>query len=410
MPRTTRLHVESLEDRCVPDGNVTVFTDGLNNLIIQGDSANNAIVIEQLGATEALQIAGRNNTLINGSEEPFTAYIAAEPRGSIRVNMNAGNDSVVVRNLNQTVNQLFGDITINLGRGGGSLWVEEVQNFFGQFRVLAGNGSFFTKWTNFAITGPVEIDARNTPRAIVQMQIGDSPYLGQLSALQLRTGRGHDFITLRGRFLTDVTPPRVQPLTVGDRLVLESGAGNDTIRFDYVEVRGSTSLRTGAGGDVLQVLESDFIGAVLSQLEAGNDTMNVQGGTFQRGLDILSGGTSPDEDRVVAAGINLNGNLKITTGDGDDSIAVAGLQIAGLPGTTQGQLLIRSGQGQDYVELISTSIAREMVIDLGAGNDSIVFSFVNVGGRAYLDGGQGTNILLRVGLRVPRGLTVANFP
>ncbi|MCS7168917.1 MAG: hypothetical protein NZ914_14980, partial [Gemmatales bacterium] len=89
---------------------------------------------------------------------------------------------------------------------------------------------------------------------------------------------------------------------------------------------------------------------------------------------------------------------------------VAGLQIAGLPGTTQGQLLIRSGQGQDYVELISTSIAREMVIDLGAGNDSIVFSFVNVGGRAYLDGGQGTNILLRVGLRVPRGLTVANFP
>ncbi|MCS7017124.1 MAG: hypothetical protein RMJ19_11480 [Gemmatales bacterium] len=410
MSAKIRLHLEPLEDRCVPDGNVTVFTDGLNNLIIQGDGANNTIVIEQLGSTEALQVSGRNATLINGGEESLTAYIAAEPRGSIRINMNAGNDTVIIRNINQTVSQLFGDVTVNFGRGGASLWVNEIQNFIGQFRVLAGDGSFFTRWSNFSIAGPVEINAGSTPRAIVQMQIGDAPYLGQFSSLTLQTGRGHDSITLRGRFLANVVPPRVQPLTVGDKLLVDSGAGNDTIRMEYLEVLGSTSLRTGIGRDTLNILESDFTGTFLSQLEAGNDTVNIQGGNFQRGIDLLSGGLVPDQDNISITGISLNGNLKIITGDGNDTVLLAGSQIAGLPGTTQGQLLIQTGQGQDHVELINASIARDMTINLGAGDDSINFSFVNVGGKGNINGGQGTNILMRIGLRAPLGLTIVNFP
>lgn len=76
----------------------------------------------------------------------------------------------------------------------------------------------------------------------------------------------------------------------------------------------------------------------------------------------------------------------------------------------QGQLLVQTGRGQDAVDLVNVSIAREMVIQLGPHNDLLNFNYVDVGGTATLDGGPGTNILTRVGLRVPRGLTILNFP
>ncbi|GBD35764.1 hypothetical protein HRbin36_00879 [bacterium HR36] len=325
--------------------------------------------------------------------------------------MNAGNDTIILRNINQQVNQILGDISINFGRGGASLWVEGVMNFIGKVNVLAGNGSFFSKWTNFSITGPVNIDATHSPRALIQIQVGSATNaVGQFSNLTIRTGRGNDTITLRGKFFENQAPPVLEPLTVGNNLVLDTGSGNDDVRTEFLDVLGSADLRLGSGADKLDMLEGQFNGTAAFLLGGGNDSLSMQGTVFQKGADILSGGALPDQDNISLTGLNINGNLKIITGDDDDSVFLSGTFVSGLPGTTQGQLSIQTGRGQDYVSLVNVSIARDMVILLGPENDSANFSYVDVGGKGTLDGGPGTNLLSRIGLRVPRGLAISNFP
>ncbi len=411
MAKRIGLLVECLEPRYVPDGDVTVFKDGLDNLIIQGDGANNSIRIEQLGNnTNALMISGFDSTTINGSDTPFTALIAGNPLGSIRINMNAGNDTVVLQNINQTQTQIFGDLSINFGSGGAGLWVNQIRNFFGRFRVVAGNGSFFARFTDFAFSGAVDIDATRSSQSILQIQVGTrsgGQALGQFGDLTIQTGRGNDTIIMRGSI--QGTPPRLEPLRIANNLSVNTGTGNDRFDAESTNVLGTTSIRTGSGNDSMDLLEDTFVGGVTIALEAGNDILTIDGGTFQRGLSILSGGSVPDQDNLSLTGLNINGNLKIITGDDDDSVLLAGTQILNLPGTTQGGLSLNTGRGQDRVDVVNLSIAKDMLINLGPDNDAISFGYVNVGGKGIVDGGSGADLLSRIALQVPRGLTLLNF-
>lgn len=411
MARRIRLLVECLEPRYVPVGDVTVFKDGLDNLIIQGDGANNSIRIEQLGAnTNALMISGLNGTTINGSDIPFTALIASNPLGSIRINMNAGNDTVVLQDINQTQTQILGDVTINFGSGGAGLWVNQIRNFFGRLRIVAGNGSFFARFTDFDFSGAVDIDATRSSRSTLQFQVGgssSSSTLAQFGDLTIQTGRGNDTILMRGS--TQGTPPRLEPLRVSNNLSVSTGAGNDRFDAEFINVLGTTSIRTGSGNDSMDLLEDAFVGGVTVALEAGNDALTIDGGIFERGLSILSGGSVPDQDNLSLTGLNINGNLKIITGDDDDSVLLAGTQILNLPGTTQGGLSLNTGRGQDRVDMINLSVAKDLAVNLGPDDDAISFAFVNVGGKGIVDGSSGSDLISRIGLRVPRGLTLQNF-
>jgi len=411
MAKRIGLLVESLESRCVPDGDVTVFKDGLDNLIIQGDGANNSIRIEQLGTnTNALMISGLNGTTINGSDTPFTALIAGNPLGSIRINMNAGNDTVVLQNINQTQTQIFGDITINFGSGGAGLWVNQIRNFSGRLRVVSGTGNFFARMTDIAFSGPVDIDATRSSRAQIQIQVGVNPgaaTLGQFADLSIRTGRGSDSIFLRGSI--QGTPPRLEPLRVANTFLLNTGSGDDTIHLETMEVLGTTSITTGTGSDSLELIEGVFVGGVTINMGAGNDLLTIDGGSFQHGLSILTAGALPDADTLSLTGMNINGNLKIITGDDDDSVLLAGTQILNLPGTTQGGLSLNTGRGQDRVDMVNLSIAKDMAINLGPGDDAISFGYVRVGGKGIVDGSTGTDLLSRIALQVPRGLALLNF-
>ncbi len=409
MARYSPLILECLEERCVPDGNVTVFKDGLDNLIIQGDGTNNSIRIEPMVGTIGLMISGFNGTYINGSDTPFTAIIAGNPLGSVRISLGAGNDTVVIQNINQSTNQIFGDITINFGSGGAGLWVNGVRNFFGRLNALSGNGSFFARFTNFEFSGPVELDARQSARAIIQMQVGAAQgEVGQFGRLSIRTGRGQDTITLRGS-IQGAPTGQVQPLLITDTFQLDTGLGNDRLHLEYLETRGTTSIRTGAGNDTVNFFENTVVGGLTMILDSGNDSLTIEGGTFQRGLSILTGGSLPDQDNLFLSGFDINGNLKISTGNDDDYVLLTGTNIAALPGTAQGGLFLNTGRGQDRVDIVNLSIAQDMAINLGPDDDVISFGYVSVGGKGIVDGSTGKDLLSRVGLQVPRGLTLRNF-
>ena len=409
MARYSPLTVECLEERCVPDGNVTVFKDGLDNLIIRGDGTNNSIRIEPIAGTIGLMISGFNGTYINGSDTPFTAIVAGNPFGSVRISLGAGNDTVVIQNINQATNQIFGDISINFGSGGAGLWVSGVRNFFGRLHVLSGNGSFFARFTNSEFSGSVELDATRSVRTLIQMQVGSTASeVGQFERLSIRTGRGPDTITLRGS-IQGTPPGQVVPLLVTDTLQLDTGSGDDRIQTEYLEARGATSIRTGAGNDTVNLVENTIIGSLSLALDSGNDTLTIDGGTFQRGLSILSGGILPDQDNLFLSGFDINGNLKILTGDDSDYVLLSGTNIAALPGTAQGGLSLNTGRGQDRVDIVNLRIARDMAVNLGPDDDAVSFGYVNVGGKGIVDGSTGNDLLSRVGLQVPRGLTLRNF-
>jgi hypothetical protein len=61
------------------------------------------------------------------------------------------------------------------------------------------------------------------------------------------------------------------------------------------------------------------------------------------------------------------------------------------------------------VDVVNLSIAKDMLINLGPDNDAISFSYVNVGGKGIVDGSSGADLLSRIALQVPRGLTLLNF-
>jgi hypothetical protein len=410
MAKHSPLLVECLEERCVPDGNVTVFKDGLDNLIIQGDGDNNAIRIEELPYTLGLMVRGINATTINGGTTPFTAIVAGNPLGSIRISLNAGDDTVEIRNINQSQNQIFGDITINFGSGDARLVVDGIRNFTGQFRAVSGSGNFFARMTDVEFSGPVDLNATRSSRSIVQIKVALKPgtqTLGQFGDLSIRTGRGNDSVFIQGT--VQGTPPQLEPLRVTNNFLLGTGSGNDIIHLETMEVLGNTSIATGTGSDSLEFIEGVFVGSVVINMDAGNDLLTIDGGFFQRGLSILTGGGFPDADTLSLTGLNINGNLKIFTGDDNDNLLLAGTNILDLPGTTQGGLSLNTGRGQDRVDVVNLNIAKDMLINLGPDNDAISFSYVNVGGKGIVDGSSGTDLLSRIALQVPRGLTLLNF-
>ena len=61
------MNIESLEDRRMMAGDVSVDVTGGGDLVLDGDDAGNEVIIRRLPGAGAYQIQGLNGTTINGN-------------------------------------------------------------------------------------------------------------------------------------------------------------------------------------------------------------------------------------------------------------------------------------------------------------------------------------------------------
>ena len=91
----THLRLESLETRALLSGNVSaVFDQATSEIVIKGDTNNNAIVITQ-NSDGTVTVAGTNGTTINKNTTPVTLASGANVE-SIDLTFKDGNDSVTL--------------------------------------------------------------------------------------------------------------------------------------------------------------------------------------------------------------------------------------------------------------------------------------------------------------------------
>lgn len=249
-----QLDLESLETRTMLAGDVTVAVlDG--NVVVQGDSAANRIVVATDSDTGALVVDGRIHageaTTINGQQAPF---IFDDFNNSLLIQMRAGADVVDVPR-GEFANNLF----IGMGQGADRL-------FFGPG---SDDGSIGESAVN--IGGHLTVGLGRGSDALAANGLSSG-------SMAVFAGRGADAIGLSNT-------------AIDNQLLMRTGPGNDRVRLSNVQ-SPHADVHTGMGHDRLAVLDSAFA-RFDARMGLGNDRVVLEGNNVFE-LATLGGGQGHD--------------------------------------------------------------------------------------------------------------------
>lgn len=461
------LSIETLESRALLAGNVTASVSK-GTLVIRGDAAANEIIISQLttaGGYRITPVAGSGTTinsnanavdLLNvvrfdikmlggddqvgigndaalvgsmldaladypnegdeqqasivaqdGNNDPENPEILTFLGGDDDDGFDIENPEFTSQQLAQLPTRVTGMTTIDLGDGNDSLvyMIRSTSNI----QVEGGKGddavlSMLTTISNMNInTDPRRGEGMGNDLAVVVM----TKVRGDLA---ISTGAQDDAVVVLGTTvanmgigtggvlsgaLTDDDVVFVANVSASDNLGIQTEGGNDGIYIDTIN--GDTfQIAAGTGDD-----EVDVVGAALLNLlidtAAGEDWVSISTGedglapvVIRRNLSINTGA---DDDTVELdggmLGLFIGGNFDLRTGLGDDNVQLHQLAIGRVAN-------IDTDTGADTVTLDGLDVRNDLIVNLGAGND--VLSVHNLGAaRHTLKGGTGNDVLHNLG-------------
>jgi hypothetical protein len=223
--------------------------------------------------------------------------------------------------------------------------------------------------------------------------------------------------------------------TIPGSLTFNGGGGTNLLDFDSgSSVGGSVRYvngTTSANDDTLEILAGGvLIGHdVVANFGAGTSITELGFGAFIGGKVSITGGSGVDEvhtqtltvggsfvatlggganvvslddtDNISSSGerTTIGGALKITTGSGNDTIKIGSEQSV----YVLGKVVLVTGDelsGGDLVTIDNSIFYSNVFIDLGAGNDDVLFDTVdnlntgfNVGGQLTVLGRSGNDVI-----------------
>lgn len=264
--RTLRtLGLESLEDRDLKAGDVSVLKSG-EDLVIIGDGAANEIRIRQ--SLGRLVVEGLNGTEINGRDRAFKEFIS----GNIRIDLNNGLDKVTVDHETPALfnTDLRGDLQIDE--------VEDVKLFnmdlHGDLDVDLEGVSGRLRMFDFTVEGSTNVHATNGSQD-VEMNAGffdqgvtinlagggnDDVLLGGVTAdrsVNITTGSGRDEV--RVEFFT----------RIGDDLRIDTGANDDFIFIQAAIITDDLDIDVGSDDNEV-VIDSIIVDDIFVNLDDGD--------------------------------------------------------------------------------------------------------------------------------------------
>jgi hypothetical protein len=233
------LHLEILEGRETPSGNVTTSLFA-GNLTVVGDAGNNLIAVTQFAFGDLL-IQGIGGTTVN--DQPILFLRGANLAQATFV-MQGGADQVQIQNL-----RLPGNLTLDLGDGNDTAWLTNI-SAGGNLTVLGETGDD-SVFANYLTAGNVFVDGGVGTNSLSLGQVTVAGNLSVISGtgadrvwvsgatagnLNVSTGDGADLITLYG-------------VRVNHNLTVDAGAGNDSVAVTTVSAAGTATLLGGLGTD-----------------------------------------------------------------------------------------------------------------------------------------------------------------
>lgn len=102
-------------------------------------------------------------------------------------------------------------------------------------------------------------------------------------------------------------------------LVINSGAGADTIQIEHIAIGRDLKVNTGAGDDQVDLYESLVTRDAIIKTAAGNDLVTVDVLAVGRNLSI---DTAAGDDAVGLSLLAIDGKLDVKLGAGNDLLAI----------------------------------------------------------------------------------------
>jgi hypothetical protein len=343
---------ESLENRHLLAGDVFVEVNDGGDLVVTGDDNSNFVVIEGTGVDGQYVVTGDDGTNIffEGVQQPGATVIVSGATGSIIVDLNAGNDTLHMNNVNVGDD----DIVILMDEGADIVRLGAWETF--------ANGT-----GGAAVIDPVTGPASGSVgvNGLLDIDLGTGADLLQLVRVfgdadwSITLGDDNDNTSN----LTDDNP--------NNNIV--PGVALDDQAFIFVGSADSVDLHGGTGDDLANV---NYLTADVINIDggAGNDVLSVAGSVFNVDVNLFAGSgvdtIAFDFSRVDGVG----SVLEIDSGADDDFVMVARSIVA------DGDAVIRSGGGFDDV-LIGRFFANAQG-QLTTGGNSIEFVSLDTGGEA----------------------------
>jgi hypothetical protein len=242
--------------------------------------------------------------------------------------------------------------------------------------VLAGNVTVLLEGELLRVTGDVASNAFE----IVQSPLGDLTFTGQegttinnlpsltllqpgVTAVDLRTEGGSDRVIISN-------------LTIGNDLNVVLGTQEDNLTLNNSFIGGNLLVDGGEGTDSV-VLNDSTIGIDFqAQLGSQLDGVNINGGLIQSNV-FVDGGEGSD----VVAGTNatINGDITTILGSENDNVS--------FNGTVGGSASFQGDDGNDTINVTGSSIALDLLIDLGNGVNSATVDGTTVNNAINVIGG-----------------------
>jgi hypothetical protein len=384
------LSVEVLEARAMLAGNITAATSA-GNLIIHGDSADNGVLISQGGPGEFVVTGyalGGAGTSINGQS---SAAVLTGITGDIRIDLGKGNDALAI---GQSATDLAGfsdliDLQLDPGTDSGSDPDVAVLAVPKNLSIVGGGGAD-TVVVIAAVGGSAKIDTGNQDDSVGFGNLTGRPQLAVGGNLSIVTGKGGSYVD-------------VENVVAVGLLNMQGGEGSDVVAAVNSKF-ADAKIATGGGNDAVGLVDLDLNSELVVDTGAGNDDLTVaffsagqgKGPTsWTRGAGRLTIRTGDGADVVDITDFAVD-QARVDTGSGDDGDIFFPVLIANA--TISGSLTVNTGAGNDFVAVLGASLG-QLSVDTGAGNDGtpdqpVQISDVHVAGGMNVTTGQGNDVAL----------------
>jgi len=270
------LGLESLEDRALKAGDVTVALVG-DDLVIIGDNAANEVRIRQ--SLGRLVVEGLNGTQINGRDRAFKALVGDD----VRVDLNGGLDKLTVDHETPLLFQT--DIK-------GDLDVDEVED---------------VKLFNLDLHGSLDVDLEGVTGRVRMFDF-------VIEGLTSIHGTGGEQVAELNAGIFD------KNLTINF-----SGSGDDTVTLGAVTADANVNITTGSGRDDVRTDFFTRIGLDLNiDTDSNDDFVQVQSTIITDDLFIDVG----NGDNEVVINSVIVDDIVINLDDGDDDVLTLAVEQA----------------------------------------------------------------------------------
>jgi hypothetical protein len=331
-------------------------------------------------------------------------------------------------------------LTIRNGAGGSNVWGDKTTDLQvgGMFSVFDGAGN-----DNVDIWGAVNVAVGgltvNSGLDLDGSYFRVHPFgnLNVNGGVWVTNGRGNDFTDLGGQNVAirgavtirngdggSFNTLLAQESFYAGQVAITNGAGedhNEIVTYDSAEIRGSVTFTNGTGDSTNYVGGGTALavgGSVSFVNGAGRDVNTIYSDDARVGGAVIIRNANGGSDNSVAAQFVLmvQGQTQIAAGDGNDVVAIGAGRDAGTKPavdigslrldlgdggsdmqvragrlSVHGPMTVNAWDGTDQLivasELANGSIAGNVAIDLGSGDEQLVF-FAAAPGRMMTLGGS----------------------